>query len=494
MKNTVFQKRIPTVLGLLLLGVGVFVTTFLAKTGSNFLSHAGPTASPANITISNVTATGFTVFYTTAEATSGSLKYGADQSLGKLILDDRDQKTLKPSFYRTHHITVANLAPKTTYYFAVVSGDNTYLTSGSPYVVQTLPPPTEPLSIDILKGELLLPDGSVSTDAITYITIDNYTISAAALPDGSYILPFFLLEANHTGSPIQYSPLTLYATNGLLQTHITVTLGNTITALPPVTLSQEYDFTASQSGQTTPIDMEPTIQTAQLPVTPGAQTNQVLSLKQNESFVDQQPQFNGNAQPNSPVTIVIHSAQTVSQTVLADSSGTWQYRPSAPLTPGTHTITVTARNAAGILQTITQSFVVYAEGSQFVNPSVSPTQPLSTISSTPGLAGTVSPTGIIFPTGGTSSPTVTIPASKMTTPTTIPSGIFFPSLTSSITLTPTSTVSPLVLSQMPSLSTTPGSGKLPISGSDSLLLGIAASIAAVTGGIFLFLFSHGGPL
>jgi hypothetical protein len=106
------------------------------------------------------------------------------------------------------------------------------------------------------------------------------------------------------------------------------------------------------------------------------------------------------------VKITIHSDQAVQTTVKADQNGNWDYRPSSNLSPGTHTITIQAKDNSGILKTITQSFVVYASGQQ-INPppSGSPTPIVS-----------VSPTNIPSPTSiVTLIPTITlIPSTTIT--------------------------------------------------------------------------------
>src|SRR6185312_548698 len=86
----------------------------------------------------------------------------------------------------------------------------------------------------------------------------------------------------------------------------------------------------------------------------------ITTPTKDETFSDQQPQFSGKALPNQEVTIVVHSTDAISTTVTADANGTWSYRPSSPLAPGAHTISITTKNTAGILQTIEQSFTVYA--------------------------------------------------------------------------------------------------------------------------------------
>ena len=79
------------------------------------------------------------------------------------------------------------------------------------------------------------------------------------------------------------------------------------------------------------------------------------------------------------------------------------------LEPGNHTVTVASVDTAGLLQKITRSFTVYAEGSQFVEPSVIP---VATRAVTPSLPP-ITPTPFVIPSPSASpsaipSPTVTL--------------------------------------------------------------------------------------
>jgi hypothetical protein len=145
---------------------------------------------------------------------------------------------------------------------------------------------------------------------------------------------------------------------------------------------------------------------------PLSKNPQILVPIKDQAFDDRQPQFSGTALPNKTVDIVIQSTTTLKTTVKTDSSGNWAYRPQTPLTPGNHTITISTRDESGLLQTIIQSFVVHAEGSQFTEVSGTPPTPSPTISLptiTPTTVPTI-PTGLptAIPTVVTPSPTLAI--------------------------------------------------------------------------------------
>ncbi len=89
----------------------------------------------------------------------------------------------------------------------------------------------------------------------------------------------------------------------------------------------------------------------------------ILTPDENES-VTTLPKVIGTAAPGSTVTIVIHSAQEITATVVADANGNWSYVLEEALASGPHTINVAAQNpTSGETTTASLSFVV-ANGSE----------------------------------------------------------------------------------------------------------------------------------
>ena len=220
------------------------------------------------------------------------------------------------------------------------------------------------------------------------------------------------------------------------------------TTLPTITLGNDYDFTqsnlptASASASTGFSSL-----TAQESAT--GKIPKINIPENNQTFTDSQPKFSGTALPSSTVEITIHSDDNIKAQVTTDAYGNWSFRPQSPLSPGGHTITIIARDASGILKTITQSFTVFAAGTQ-VNESATPSAtPLTTPTSIP-----------------VSTPT----------PTSIPT--IAPKIILSPTLGPIATITPVILPISP-----PGNSTPVIFG----LLGIGLSLLC----FFIFLLSRG---
>ena len=463
MKKKFWDKRIPTLFGILLITLGVGVTTFLVNQGVLFKSNASLTDQPQNVRITNITDGSFTVSYQTESKVIGSLDYGADQKLGQPALDDRDQQTGNLTSYNIHNITVRNLNPQTKYLFSITSGQGTYTNNGQAFEVNTgsklsdSPPNQDPIS-----GKILLSDGSAPKEAIVYVTADNsQVISTLVKSDGSYILPLNSLRTNDLTTYYSFpsdGTVKMLVFGNTLTSNVLISLSQT-RPIPTIMLSQDYDFRESQSPVATisgSLTSFPSFES-----TSSASAPQILTPKNGQELTDQQPLFKGTSAPNQDVKITIHSNQVVQTTVKADQSGNWNYRPPSNLSPGTHTITVQAKDDAGILKTITQSFVVYASG-QKINPppSGSPT-PIVTVA--------VSPTSMPLPTVViTSVPTISIAPLITATP--------------SVTLT----------ESKGGFDISPTQKALPPTGNPSIMTaGIVGAIVTLVGGL-LFLLTRGG--
>jgi len=468
MKKKFWDKRIPTLFGILLITLGIGVTTFLVNQGILFQSNASLTDQPQNVRITNITDSSFTVSYQTESKVIGSLNYGEDQKLGQPALDDRDQQTGNLTSYNIHNITVRNLSPQKKYFFSITSGQETFTNNGQTFEVDTgsklsdSPPHQDPIS-----GKILLSDGNPPKEAIVYVTADNsQVVSTLVKSDGSYILPLNSLRTNELVSYYSFPSngnVKMLIFGDSLTSNILISLNQT-RPIPTIMLSKDYDFRESQSPVAT--ISGGLISFPSFTSTSSASTPQILTPKNGQELTDQQPLFKGTGEPGQDVKIIIHSDQAVQTTVKADQNGNWSYRPSSNLSPGTHTITIQAKDNSGILKTITQSFVVYASGQQ-INPppSGSPTPIVS-----------LNPISMPSPTTITITSTPTISA--------VPSITLTPSISLAPSITLTQTKGGFVIS--------PTQKPLPATGNPSIMTaGIVGAVISLVGGL-LFLLTRGG--
>ncbi|HVZ59108.1 MAG TPA: Ig-like domain-containing protein [Patescibacteria group bacterium] len=435
MRNSLWYKRIPTLLGLILLVGGMVTVNWAINHNVFFITKASPTYTPEEIRITNLTDTSFSVSYITQTAVLGSLTYGTTPQEGKVALDDRDQAAGNPQAYSIHHITLNNLQPKQIYYFSIISANKTFLNNSVPFTVTTLPPLDQsPTQQQPIIGNVAYPNGNKDGNIVVYLVSDNaQTLSVLTKSDGTFVMPLNALRTKDFSSYVSLTPqsiIKLLAESATNKATISV-LASQISPVPPIILGNAYDFTAPIS----PIPVASTsADTSSFPsfsATEASPHPDIITPNKDELFKDQQPEFQGTAVPGSSVEIEIHSDAPISSTVTANTNGSWSYRPTTKLAPGQHTITIKTKDSKGVLQTITQSFTVYAAGSQFVEPSVSPTNsPTPTLSPTPTVTPLPSPTETLSPTltpSTTATPTPTLEPTA--TPTQFPpTGILTQSL------------------------------------------------------------------
>ncbi len=499
MRQPIWNRRIPTMAGMFLLLALIGGTVALVKTGVLFPIRASGSDEPQAVKISNITDTSFTVSYTTDSPVVGSVAYGTTPNFGSVSLDERDTAGNVAQPHSIHQITVTTLEPQTTYRFGIISGSTTFTNNGSPYTVSTAPAAASvPEKQTPITGRVTNPNGNAPLEAIVYLTApDSQLLSSLVKADGTYSLAIDTLRQSQLDTFLPVTGTTLltlqFAGEGLASS-VKITTG-TSSSVPDVTLSQDYDFTQSTLETPTPVASD-SAQTGLPEFTSNKSVNTspgIISPQKDQEYADQQPDFTGTAPPGRTVDIVIHSTDLVHATVKADQYGTWSYRPTKPLSPGTHTIEITTRDEAGLIRTITQSFVVHAEGSQFTEPSVAPTEtPIPSLSPTKPVV--VSPTLRVSPTiPATATPLASVtpnssPSASPTlqvSPTTIPTTLPTPTLLPTITPLPTD------------IATIPTQGVKPTispSGSNEVIVTLSIAVVAMISGAVLFFLTQGGAL
>lgn len=435
MKNNFWNKKIPTLLGVILIAIGIGVTTFLVQQGRLFSIKASPSQQPKDVRVSNITDNSFTISYTTTDKITGAVNYGSSPSFGQSSLDDRDQQSGSVTNYGIHNITIRNLTPSTKYYFTIISGKDTYMNNSSPFEVTTgTAIQDQPIAQDPMTGKVILPNGNSPNEAIVYLTTNNsQVISTLIKSDGSFILPLNSLRNSDLSSYFLLnndSVIKLLAYGDGISSNIMLSLSQ-IHPVPTITLSSDYDFTNNLSpvaSTSANIQSFPSFENSSS--SSNNSNPQILTPQKDQGFTDQQPEFKGTAQPNNSVEIIIHSNEQIQTTTKTDANGNWTYRPSTSLSPGNHTITIITKDVSGLVKTITQSFIVYAEGTQIQGAAGSPTPTLS-----PSIKITATSTLTLTPTpiqaSISASPTLILTDSP--TPTTI----ILTNPTSSTSLPPT---------------------------------------------------------
>ncbi len=454
MKRSIFNRKIPTLFGLLMLAVAVFTTSYLVGTGVIFFGHAAPTDNPENVRITNISDSSFTVTYATQAQVIGTISLATDGSKNtQTILDERDQTSGIPQLYNIHSIAVKNAHPSTTYTFTITSGTTTYQNNGNPFTVTTPATSTAtPSATKPLIGKILSENGTIPKEALVFVTTTHgQMLSALTNAQGMYIVPLNTMLTNDLSTPISltaHSVMQILATDGVASSQAQVLLSGA-NPVPLITLSNNYNFVLNKAP------IASTAATLGFPTFPQSgtltATPLIITPKKDQSFTDLQPQFTGKALPNQKVTIEIHSSAVITATVTSDAQGNWAFRPSVPLAPGQHILSITTKNAEGILTTLQQSFIVYASGSQVSQ---------------------------------SATPSATLTPSATPTPTSMPTPTNAPTITSAPSISPTS-VPTITTSVRPTL---------PATGSNALVVSSALGIVTTLVGVVLFVLTKGATL
>lgn len=433
------KKRIPTIVGLLLLIFGALGGVMFINQKTDFLPRAAPEYTPQKVKITNVSENGFTISWITKEATIGFVKFGeATGNLNQTAIDDRDLLTGTSSEYRTHYISIQNLKPSTAYYFKLGSQKNQLFdNNGEPFSLTTPAALTTPPPADTAYGTVITPANTPAEGAIVYVSMGNSTpVSALVKQNGNWATNLSTARTVDFASYSQYDQntridLMVQPATGEVAQAIT-SVGNT-KPVPTITLGQTLDF----SNQTEPAKsqtaaeetggdaVEPTplpeskFSLQDIQVIESDKTLSITTLPKDGTVISEpQPEIGGKAPANTTIMITVHSDQAYTDQLQVDQTGNWQWVPPENLEPGEHSVTLSYTDDTGVLHKLTRYFVVQAAEpdalaytatpSASVKPTATP-KPSATPKPTPRttvatessriVAGATGPTYIVFMLG-----------------------------------------------------------------------------------------------
>ncbi len=420
------KGKIPTIIGLVVLLVGVFAGVFFINLRQIFRIGAVSSAQPRDVRISNISDRGATISWTTDTESSGLVAWGESQgNLNKVEAEDVGNEK-----FLTHNISLSGLNPATTYYFKINSGGNTHDNSGVPWEFSTGQVLGTNSNSSIISGSVINASGQPATRAIVYITVGGYLASTSTSTTGNFV---YQLGNIRTPDLIDYAQINPATT--LLEISVIGGRGDVSSVqmfpqsanpIPPIILGNIYDF-RNQPQSTS--DQNPNVQ-LNLPEnitgeskfdvsgTSSAQTTKTVILEshdEGEIVTSTQPEFFGKGPGGETITIEVQSENPITSTVTIPQNGSWSWAVPSNLTPGAHTITITWKDASGITRLLKRNFVVQASElpsfeatpSQTILPSASPTatpKATSTPSATPRAAATSSAAPV--PVTGTSTSTL----------------------------------------------------------------------------------------
>lgn len=382
----IFEKRIPTILAILILIAGIFGAVRLMGTTTRTTTKASPTAQIKEVVLTNVSDSGFTISWLTdgefgqyvviPESSKKNFclpEYSS--SSGPCYFDDRDVETHVPSKNRAHHVTIDGLSASSNYSIKIyTSGDGSAKTfkeiDGAP--IATGPTIDGVLSSAVIYGNFYSSDGKLPAEgALIYLISDKGSkISTISKSSGSWLLTLNKLRSQNLDKYLSLGENELFTlevkTGSGVKTEIKTTI---LQSQPLINInlgSQElFDFSTNVVIPT-PV---PTTAVAgnkktgfvvATPNTMGGNIPLSLTNPSENSSVDNLPTFRGTADPGQMVTIEVHSDTPINAEVKTDENGNWFWTPPSNLAPGEHTVTITVIDKNGNRQMVTKTFTVLA--------------------------------------------------------------------------------------------------------------------------------------
>jgi hypothetical protein len=420
------KSTIPTILGIIILIVGIFAGVFSLRNVQVFRIGASTESSPKDIRVSNITDNSATISWTTDKATLGFIAWGSSQGDTNKV-ENEDASSQK---YFSHNISLTGLSPNTNYFYKINSDGTNFDNGGIPWQFTT----GAPLGINknsiLLSGTVINATGAPEVKSLVYASVGGYLLSTLTSDAGNFV---FQLGSARTQDLKSYAQINMSSTlvqisvvappDGVASAQIFPQSGN---PLPAIIIGQVYDFRSSPAnnqGGSPNADLnlpQSASQSSKFNVDASSSatksTSVILeSLNEGETITSQKPQFFGKGPGGESIVITINSQSPISATVQIPKNGSWSYSVPTNLDPGNHTITISWIDTSGITRFLTRSFVVQAGEA----PAFTASQSGATTTPTPVATPTIKPTG--SPSASpTATPRVTLTPTPMASITPMP--------------------------------------------------------------------------
>ena len=182
MKNFINRFKIPTILGIGIILIGIGVGVFLVLKEQIFLSSAAPSISAQNITVSNIEDSTAVISWQTTSSAPAFVTFGQNDPSDLTVLDDRDTK--QPQSHLMHYVTIKNLLPKTSYQYKIISGkissEINKFTTAAPLSSQT---GFRPVIGTVLDNNNPLNEG------IAFLSTSGAIIQSSLIKSGNFLIP-----------------------------------------------------------------------------------------------------------------------------------------------------------------------------------------------------------------------------------------------------------------------------------------------------------------
>lgn len=238
MKDFLDKFKIPTLLGLAIIFLGIASGVYLVLKDQIYFLQAAPSATAQNVTFSNITDTQAVVSWQTTVAAPSFVTFGQNNPTEQTILDDRDQA---PKPRQDHYVTLKNLLPKTAYQLKI----NTGKTQSEIFKFETSSPVSSQNGFSPVIGSVLQDDVTPLNEGIVYLSITDAITQSALIKEGNFLIPLSNVKSsNLTDYPLKENTTAKITVISSKETaNMLITLKTNSTPLPPVSLGQNIDLT-----------------------------------------------------------------------------------------------------------------------------------------------------------------------------------------------------------------------------------------------------------
>lgn len=256
MKNTINKFKIPTILGLGIILMGIITGVYLIVSEQVFISHASPNIAAQNITLSNISENSVTISWQTQTPVSSFITFGTTNPATVTVLDDRDTNppTGRPTPYSMHHVTIKNLLPKTSYQYKIVSGKN----SSEINKFTTATPINQQILFNPVIGSIIDRDKPLS-EGLVYLSIaDATTLSSVVKNSGNFLIPLAQIRTKDLSRSFLLGAdtlikLTIVSEKG--QTIVIFKLKDSEIGLPTIKLGTDLDLTSNPAPTASSLEL-----------------------------------------------------------------------------------------------------------------------------------------------------------------------------------------------------------------------------------------------
>ncbi len=238
--------KIPTILGLSIIFLGIATGVYLVLHEQTFLSQAVPNLTPQDITFTNITEDSVVVSWQTQTPAVSFISFGQNNLQEQTNLDDRDTNPPAggPKPHLTHYATLKNLLPQTSYKFKITSGKK----PTDILKFKTAQPPASQTGFTPIIGSVLDGDTTLS-DGIAYLSVSGANTQSSLIKlKGNFLIPISQIRKEDLSDifPLtedMIAKLTIISDKG--RATALFKLRPSSKPLPPLILGQDVDFTTS---------------------------------------------------------------------------------------------------------------------------------------------------------------------------------------------------------------------------------------------------------